>query len=128
MTGPAFGLVQGRLNASAQGIACTTYRSVPVDGEGGYERDVWSESIASLQIAVAELSDQDRFRLEGVETDADFRAVVTKGSDVLKGDGIEISSSASHHAGKKFKVLASREPEGAYLRLYLQERPEFVFV
>ncbi|KKK87392.1 hypothetical protein LCGC14_2753700, partial [marine sediment metagenome] len=31
---------------------------------------------------------------------------------------------ALHHAGKKFKVLAAREPEGAYLRLFLEERPE----
>ncbi len=123
-----FGLVEGRLNASAQGIACTTYRSTPIAGEGGYERDDWSESIASLQIALAEISDQDRFRLEGQETDADFRGVAPKGSDVVTGDGIEISATAPHHAGKKFKVLAARELEGAYLRLFLEERPKLVFV
>ncbi len=123
-----FGLVEGRLNASAQGIGCTTYRSTPVDNEGGYERDVWAESVAALQIALAEISDQDRFRLEGQETGADFRGVAPKGSDILKGDGIQISDSAPHHAGKKFKVLAAREPEGAYLRLFLQEQPELVFV
>lgn len=122
-----FGLIEGRLNASAQGVACTTYRSTPDDGEGGYQADNWAESIASLQIAVAEITDRDKFRLQGEETDADFRGVVTKGSDVVKGDGIEISATAPHHAGKKFKVLASREPEGRYLRLFLEERPELAF-
>ena len=123
-----FGLVEGRLNASAQGVAATTYRSTPTDGEGGYQADGWVESIASLQIAVAEITDRDKFRLQGQETDADFRGVVTKGSDVLKGDGIQIAATAPHHAGKKFKVLASREPEGSYLRLFLEQRPELVFV
>ncbi len=31
-----FGLVEGRLNASDQGVPCTTYRSTPADREGGY--------------------------------------------------------------------------------------------
>ncbi len=123
-----FGLVEGRLQASAQGVPCTTYRSTPDDGEGGYQADDWTESIASLQIAIAEISDRDRFSLQGEETAAGFRGVVTKGSDVIKGDGIQISASAPHHAGKKFKVLAAREPEGAYLRLFLDEQPTLVFV
>ncbi len=46
---------------------------------------------------------------------------------MLKGDGIQIGASEPHHAGKKFKVLASREPEGRYLRLFLEERPELKF-
>ena len=123
-----FGLVEGRLNASDQGVAATTYRSTPTDGEGGYQADAWASSIASLQIAIAEITDRDKFRLQGQETDADFRGVVEKGSDVVKGDGIQISATAPHHAGKKFKVLASREPEGRYLRLFLEERPELEFV
>lgn len=122
-----FGLIEGRLNASAQGVACTTYRSTPAKGEGGYKRDVWAESIASLQVALAEITDRDKFRLQGEETDADFRGVVTKGSDVLKGDGLQIAADAPHHAGKKFKVLASREPEGRYLRLFLEEQPTLAF-
>lgn len=122
-----FGLIEGRLNASAQGVSCTTYRSTPADREGGYQEDAWASSIASLQIAVAELTDRDRFALQGEETAADFRGVVTKGSDVVKGDGLQISATAPHHAGKKFKVLAAREPEAAYLRLLLEERPELKF-
>ncbi len=122
-----FGLVEGRLNASDQGVGCTTYRSTPTDGEGGYQADTWAVSIAALQIAVAEITDRDKFRLQGEETDADFRGVVTRGSDVVKGDGIQVSATAPHHAGKKFKVLASREPEGRYLRLFLEERPELKF-
>ncbi len=123
-----FGLVEGRLQASGQGVACTTYRSVPADTEGGFQEDVWTQQIASLQIALAEIRDEDRFRLQGQETDATFRGVVTKGSDVLKGDGLQISATAAHHAGKRFKVLAAREPEGKYLRLFLEERPELKFV
>ncbi len=123
-----FGLVEGRLHASAQGVGCTTYRSTPTDTEGGYQQDAWVQKIASLQIALAEITDEDRFRLQGRETDADFRGVVTKGSDVVKGDGLQISAAAAHHAGKKFKVLAAREPEGRYLRLFLEERPELKFI
>ena len=51
MTGPAFGLVQGRLNASAQGVAATAYRSDPADTEGGYQQDSWTEQVASFKIA-----------------------------------------------------------------------------
>lgn len=123
-----FGLIEGRLHASAQGVPCTTYRSTPDDGEGGYQADNWTESIASLQIAIAEITDRDRFSLQGEETAAGFRGIVTKGSDVVKGDGIWVAASAAHHAGKKFKVLAAREPEGAYLRLFLDEQPKLVFV
>lgn len=122
-----FGLLEGRLQASAQGVTCTTYRSTPADREGGFQEDTWASSIASLRIALAELTDRDRFALQGEETAADFRAVATKGSDVVKSDGLWISASAPHHAGKKFKVLAAREPEGAYLRLLLQEEPELKF-
>ncbi len=121
------GLVNGRLHASDQGVPCTTYRSTPDDGEGGYQADNWAESIATLQIAIAEITDRDKFRLQGQETDADFRGVVTSGSDVVKGDGLQISATAPHHAGKKFKVLAAREPEGAYLRLFLDEQPTLKF-
>ena len=122
-----FGLVEGRLNASGQGVDCTTYRSTPARRDGGFEEDVWAETIASLNIAIAEITDRDKFVLQGQETDADFRGVTVKGSDILKGDGIEISASAAHHAGKKFKVLAAREPEGRYLRLFLEETPEVDF-
>lgn len=122
-----FGLIEGRLNASDQGVTCRTYRSTPSDGEGGYQADVWAVSISALQISIAEITDRDKFRVQGKETDADFRGIVEKGSDVLKGDGIQIGASEPHHAGKKFKVLASREPEGRYLRLFLEERPELSF-
>jgi hypothetical protein len=128
MTGPAAGLVDGRLNSSPQGVDCTTYRSTKVVGGGGYERDGWVESIAALRIALAEVTvDEDKFRLQGREVDADFRAVVTAGLDVLEGDGILIAPGAPHHAGLQFVVLAAREPEGAYRRLYLKEQPELDF-
>ena len=122
-----FGLVEGRLQASDQGLASVTYRSTVITGEGGYQRDGWAQQIAALQIALAEISDEDKFRPQGEETDADFRGVVEKDSDVIKADGIQIGASELSHAGKKFKVLAAREPEGAYLRLFLEERPELKF-
>lgn len=121
------GLVDGRLNSSQQGVTCTVYRDTTATRTGGFDESVWAESIASLQIAVAEISDQDKYRLSGRETDADFRGVVSAGVDVVKGDGIEISASALHHAGMKFIVLAARDPEGTYRRLFLEEKPEIDF-
>ncbi len=122
-----FGLVEGRLQASAQGVACTTYRDASSTEPGGFAPASWTETLTGLKIALAELTDRDRFALQGEETAADFRAVATKGSDVIKSDGIQIGASAPHHAGKKFKVLASREPEGQYLRLFLEEQPTLAF-
>ncbi|KKL13678.1 hypothetical protein LCGC14_2523350 [marine sediment metagenome] len=123
-----FGLLEGRLQASAQGVTCTTYRDASTTEPGGFAPAVWTETLTDLKIALAELTDRDRFALQGEETAADFRAVATKGSDVVKSDGIQISATAPHHASKKFKVLAAREPEGAYMRLLLEECPELKFI
>ena len=119
-------MVEARI-AGEQGVPVTVYRVLaPADGEGGYQADVWV-STATGRMALAEITDRDRHALGGRETNADFRAVAPVALDVQKGDGIEIGAAAAHHAGRKFKVLASRDPMATYRRLLLEEQPKLKF-
>ena len=113
-----FGIIDGVL-ASGQAVDATSYRATKAKKKSGHIGRTWAEQVASFRIAIAELTDRDRYKLEGREEDAEFRAVVTDGTDILEGDGIEISTTADHHAGRKFFVLAVRDPGGQYGRLLL---------
>lgn len=122
-----FGIMEACLDFD-QAVPFTVFRSTEVDQESGWqERDWPSSSTNKPRMALAELRDREKYELEGRERDADFRAVTKVASDVQRGDGIVIDVTALHHAGKKFYVLAVRDPEGQYQRLLLTEDPDAKF-
>ena len=122
-----FGLIEACVDFD-QAVPTTVYRPTITDQKSGWQGRTWpATSTNKPRIAVAELKDKEVFRVAGKEVDADFRGVTDVAADIQEGDGLQIDATALHHAGRKFHVLAVRDPEGQYTRLFLQEDPKAKF-
>lgn len=122
-----FGILEACLDFD-QAVPTTVYRKTTAAQPSGFQGRTWPASTNKPRMALAELGvERERFEIEGRERDADFRAVTRADADVQLGDGVEVDATALHHAGRKFYVLAVRDPEGAYQRLLLEEDPTAKF-